>query len=464
MNNIIQQFEKNISLEVEKILKDILLNSDKDITEVIRTIKTLLDELGRDLCKWIIETVDETLKESSKRKKEWNIVKKKERSLMTEFGEMKYDRRYYRSKDTGEYRYLAEDRLGIEKYQRMDRSLEAKLVDMASTDAYNKVGTNAVDSLEISDQTVMNKVRKVGKIENNELNETDEKKEVKCLYIEADEDHVALQSGKKSMPRLIYVHEGREKTENKVRLKNKYTFSGVYNNSEKLWLEVMDYIEKNYQVDKIEKIFLLGDGAPWIKSGLDWLPKTKYILDRYHLVKYFRKATRYSEEEVKEKLWCGIEEVDRKLVKESFSELISNVDSDKRKAKIRKARCYIYNNWEGIKNYSQDKDAIGCSAEGHISHILADRLSSRPLSWSKKGVDYMSRLRAFKSNGGDKTNLKELLLRKEKEAKKEKRLMEIESERVTSKLKQKFAGPEKNIPSIKKGKKTGLTRTLRNIM
>ena len=39
MNNIIQQFEKNISLEVEKILKDILLNSDKDITEVIRTYK-----------------------------------------------------------------------------------------------------------------------------------------------------------------------------------------------------------------------------------------------------------------------------------------------------------------------------------------------------------------------------------------------------------------------------------------
>lgn len=48
-----------------------------------------------------------------------------------------------------------------------------------------------------------------------------------------------------------------------------------------------------------------------------------------------------------------------------------------------------------------EADYAGCSAEGHVSHILSSRLSSRPLGWYRKGVDQMSRLRVFASNGGD---------------------------------------------------------------
>lgn len=464
MNNIIQQFEENISIELEKILKEVLLDQGKDISEVIALIKEHLDELGRNLCEWLIEEIDEALKESSKRRQEWTIDKKKERSLMTEFGKIDYVRRYYCSKSSGEYRYLAEDRLGIEKYQRMDRSLEAKLIDMASEESYDTVGKEAVDELELSDQTVMNKIRKLGKVENDELNDPEEKKEVKCLYVEADEDHVGLQNGKKSMPRLVYVHEGIKAVGDRNELKNTHCFSGVYSDSEDLWLEVLDYIDESYKLEEVEKIFLLGDGAPWIKKGLDWLPKSKYILDRYHLIKYFRIATRYGKEEATERLWQGIEKANQELVKKAFSELMDNSNNEKRKSRIRKARSYIYNNWDGIINYVQDEDAIGCSAEGHISHILADRLSSRPLAWSEEGIDQMSRLRVFKFNGGNKKKLNELLLEKQNKSKKEEKVVEFESKRVTSKLKQKFAQPEKNIPSINRGKKTGLTQALRSLI
>ena len=40
----------------------------------------------------------------------------------------------------------------------------------------------------------------------------------------------------------------------------------------------------------------------------------------------------------------------------------------------------------------------GCSAEGHISHVLSARESSRPMGWSKKGVDRISRLRVLTRN------------------------------------------------------------------
>ncbi len=43
----------------------------------------------------------------------------------------------------------------------------------------------------------------------------------------------------------------------------------------------------------------------------------------------------------------------------------------------------------------------GVSAEGHVSHILSARLSSRPMGWSKTGVDQMARMRAPKPTSGD---------------------------------------------------------------
>lgn len=56
----------------------------------------------------------------------------------------------------------------------------------------------------------------------------------------------------------------------------------------------------------------------------------------------------------------------------------------------------------GVRN---KKAAIHCSAEGHISHIYADRMSSRPLGWSKTGADKMARLRVYQKNGGDMLKL-----------------------------------------------------------
>jgi hypothetical protein len=40
----------------------------------------------------------------------------------------------------------------------------------------------------------------------------------------------------------------------------------------------------------------------------------------------------------------------------------------------------------------------GCSAEGHVSHVLSDRMSSRPMGWSRQGCDKMSQLRAYYYN------------------------------------------------------------------
>jgi len=92
------------------------------------------------------------------------------------------------------------------------------------------------------------------------------------------------------MPRLVYVYEGIRSTSpngKRHELYGKYYFSVVYSDSEKLWSEVSEYIDNNYEEDTLEKIYISGDGASWIKKGLDILgSKSRFILDKFHLNKY----------------------------------------------------------------------------------------------------------------------------------------------------------------------------------
>lgn len=38
---------------------------------------------------------------------------------------------------------------------------------------------------------------------------------------------------------------------------------------------------------------------------------------------------------------------------------------------------------------------MGSSTEGHVSHILSERMSSRPMGWSKVGLSKMADIRVY---------------------------------------------------------------------
>ncbi|QOX63413.1 hypothetical protein FRZ06_08625 [Anoxybacterium hadale] len=77
--------------------------------------------------------------------------------------------------------------------------------------------------------------------------------------------------------------------------------------SEELWNEVADYIDTAYDYDKIEKIYLSGDGASWIKSGATIINKSIFVLDRYHLHKAVKTAGAHIENAERE-IWRALKE------------------------------------------------------------------------------------------------------------------------------------------------------------
>mgnify|MGYP001298846271 FL=1 len=456
MNTIIHQIIEKITKDIKDNIEDLMLNS-RDISKFIQNTSKSLDEIGVMIVKEALEMLDEVIRESSKRKREYYIQRRNDRkTLITKFGEVNYERTYYKSKKDGSYRYLSDELVGIYPYERMDLSYESELIKEAIETSYEKSGKRASSNVQVTKQTVMNTIRKLGEVENDEAKLPTKKKQVKTIYIEADEDHVALQNGRNKEIKLIYVHEGKKyKSKGRYELINKKYFTGSLKNSEELWLEVANYLEEAYEMDKVEKIYISGDGASWIKEGLNWIKGSKHVLDYFHLSKYVKTATAHMPQTF-EPLWTYIRNLNKKGVIELLNFITAETESETKKEAVKKSKRYILNNWKGIEKGMEE--GLGCSAEGHISHVLSSRLSSRPMGWSLIGADQIARLRVYKANGGD---IYELMSKKKKENKKEKRIVELEKRIVKKKIKTALPGSIDNLPCINDGRRTWQRQTLK---
>jgi len=459
MELIIQEIIQKISSSYEKELKKLIMER-RDISEFIRATKKTLDEIGVTLVAEALETMDQVYKNSKDRKRCWTVKEKAaEKTLTTIFGEVRYNRTYYKNKKTGEYSYLSDEAVGISAHDKLDASLKAKLIEEAVYMPYSKSAEIASEAVTLTSQTVMNSIRELGSVDNDAVEIKQDKRCVKVLYIEADEDHVALQDGGLIETKLVYVHEGRKKvSKNRYKLLNVRYFSGVYANSDELWVEVLDYIDKAYDMDAIEKIYLSGDGAPWIKNGLGWIKGSIYVMDRYHLSKYVTQATAHMGYTTPI-MWGYINAKDKDRVKELFKAIVSTTEPETKRRSVDEARRYILGNWDGIMR-QYDVDYTGCSAEGHVSHILSSRLSSRPLGWSKTGVDQMSRLRVFIANGG---NVYDMFMQKKKAAANEARQVKVDQEIIRKRKLTTSHETIGNITILNMGKRTWASQFLKSI-
>jgi hypothetical protein len=474
MYNSIQHFNEFGVKKIEEIVRN-FVSKKKDLADLVLGLRESLFELGRNIVTEVLEDMDEYLRNCAVRKKDWEIVRKDENGLLTSFGTIRYNRTYFKPKGEGSRRYLVDEIVGIEPHDRVSADVVINAIDEAIDNSYRKAGEQASYVDKLSKQAVMNKVHQIEVCE-APLKEQ-EKKEVRILYIEADEDHVALQQkGKKeenkkkqsiSMPKLVYVHEGidGEKSTPKRKVLKNVRYFGGDQNTEELWLQVAQYIDKQYKEETIETIYISGDGASWIRKGLEWINKSKFVLDNYHLNKYVTAATAHlNDEAMYHAVRDALDWPDKEMLKRVFKRILELTDSESKKEAVRNARRYMLNNWDGIEiKAEKGHEIIGCSAEGHVSHVFSDRLSSRPKGWSKLGAAQMSKLRIYKKNGGKVYDL--VMAQKVKEQNEKK--VQVQ-ERIIKSLRNSSIKYENilntRITAIDKGHKTGLYKELRNII
>ena len=421
MNKSIQHF---IEFGTAKIEENMICYAENPtrIAEMVYGVEAAVTELGRNMISEEWETLDEIIRNDSNRKKSWHVVRRDETTLVTHLGPVKYKKTLFRHKETGEYAYLLDKIMGLAPHTRMTEDAVAKVLEEAVQTSYQKGGENACITIDdVSKQTVLNKLHV---LEFPEVSQNDERKELPYLYIDCDEDHVSLQflesreetledwKRKNVMPKLVYVYEGITDESGRNKLVNPKYFGGVYDGPdgvESLWKEVKHYIENNSDVEKIDKIYINGDGAGWIRSGTKYIPGGEFVLDKFHMHKYIIKATSHlwdSVDDARSMLYRAIHKKKKWMAEDTFNRILEVTEDESRRRTVETAKKYILNNWSGIMHQVKAKDVnFGCSAEGHVSHIFSDRMSSRPLGWSRTGADKMARLRVYRANKGNMLDL-----------------------------------------------------------
>ena len=421
MVNSIQQFQSVGTKKLEKIF-DRFISDPTKIAEMVYGVTDVVIGLGLSIIGEEWESFDELLRKRKDLRPGWSVIRRDEGKKITSLGEVHYKKTYFINKETNERCYLVDRLLGFEAGERLTEDAIARIFEEAVDSSYKKGGINVsiANDVVVSKETVMEKLHLLQFPKPKEL---PEKKTVKTLYIDADEDHVSLQYINKKgdiktsksntyMPKLVYLYEGINADYNRHELIGVKYFGGGYEGSEgtrNLWDEVYEYIEKSYDAESIETIYINGDGADWIKAGSKMHAKSKFVLDKYHMHKYIIAATSHlmdSAPEVRSEIWRAINGKRKWKAEEIFNRIIEATGSESKKKAVETSKCYILAHWSAIMNGVKNrKDNIHCSAEGHISHVYSDRMSSRPLGWSITGADKMSRLRVYKMNHGNMLEL-----------------------------------------------------------
>lgn len=453
MYNSILHFIENDIREIENLVAA-MLKGEKEPHDLSQDIHDRVLGLGGRMVAELYEKIDDEIRESLIRKKKWDIEKRKEpKELLDILGSIRFHRTGYRDKGTGKFVYLLDKILGIGGHQRITLGAAACILEEAVQTSYAKGGRGMGLTGQVSKQTVKRLVHDTEPL--LPIVPPTEKKRLEYLHIVADEDHVAAQfwnqkgdlgkdrHGNKIntiMPKLICLYEdvvdeaGETSKSPRHRLIGKHYFCGTYKGQEanrRLWAEVRDYIDTHYDTEYLKCVYIAGDGAGWIRAGCEVLGKGRFVLDKFHIMKYVNVSVSHlldSSEEVKSEIWECLNGRHKKRLQRVYAKILKVTEEGRKYDEVEGALGYFLNQWDGIRIRTEEAGANWkCCAEGQVSHVLSARMSSRPMGWSEQGCDRMSGLRAYTKNGGkiidllsyQKARKEEKLSLEEKEVKKE---------------------------------------------
>lgn len=387
----------------------------KAFSDLEASVKSSTEAFAAGFLGAILSEMDQSIRKCVWRADRYTIHRNDTRTLVSSVGDISFECTYYKSKtEESCFAHLLEDLIGLEKNERFTEMAEAAMLCEALKTSYAEAAKALPSKQGITKTTVMNKVHSIAEEIPDTIYETP--KSVPYLHIECDEDHVAEQHGRYGenknssfVSKLIYIYEYRQENPNvegRYELVNKYYFSGLYpgeDGNKRLWTKVNAFIERNYDENALKRVFISGDGAQWIKAGINYVYKSVFCADKYHLMKYVNSAAAQmldEKDDVKNNLWHLMYSKQRNARKKFDTYTTEMMCSAKNPEKVEDLRKYVLGNWAAVRRTLRNKLVNGCSAESHVSHVLSDRLSSRPMGWSQTGADRMSKLRCYDKNNG----------------------------------------------------------------
>lgn len=421
-NNMINNLIIN---EISKATTNIKINSINNVFNYFNMIKSFDEIVNKSIImaiKSYIEQLDFNYTNSIERKNKYHIKDYCSRTILTIFGEITFKRHFFKSKLNGKSFCYIDRQLGLKKYEYFDPYIRSLVVEKVAEDSISKV-CREINEL-IGNRVSLNKKfsflsrQSARNIILNSLTSEGNDKELDTpeeLYIIADEKWISTQSkkdgskhnkndhDKKVMVKSIVVFDGYKVYGKRRYLSNKKVFASY---DENITNQSLDYINCVYDVNKIKRIFVMGDGAKWIKILPQYYKfthetKVYYCLDKFHFKQALHHLAMNSNYEK------YLLDYILNNNKDAFDKLVTFIKNDnpKREDTINKKYDYIISNWKDIQNLYMYK--MSCPMESQISHNIAALTSSRPKGYSYKMLKIILNLRLKYIN---KQNVRKLYL------------------------------------------------------
>lgn len=358
-------------------------------------IRNVGDEFTLKLYESFLNYLDKQFKKSKQRKLIYNIKETRKRTLITSIGVITINSTSYINKKTKERFVLLREILNLKPYQRLTNEAEYQLIKYAMDENMSQSARHALRNTIISRSTVSKKI----KVLDGSINEviTKSTNQPNILYIEMDEIHANLQKGGNKICPCAIVHEGYEEDFFKrKKLKNIRYFASSKLTYEELWEVIFDYVNKKYDIDKFNVIYVSGDGAPGIKNYTNCFPDAKFVLDPFHYIKKHLKYIFKNDTQLRN---IADDYIRNDLI-DDFKLLVKSQIKlyPKQEKHMKEHMNYIINNLEGIKNQNDKDYKVHCSMEGHVNQAFARYITSSPYGFSEQGLENKLKLLVYKAN------------------------------------------------------------------
>lgn len=362
-----------------------------------------MQKLYKEELKRIYEVIDQQLYEN--RDKERYIVKEK-RGIQydTIFGQVEIRRRYYLDRETKEYVFLLDSYLEIEDSSPISPFLEEIAVNWAIKGPSYRDARDRLERITglqvLSHEAIRQRTKAVGlKINREAWQESKEKdkKGAEVIFIEADGLHSKLQKEKQKAAeaKTGIIYDGWEKRHpgsKEYKLRNKQYWTSL-EDGDKFWEETSCLAYKKYEIKENTPVIINGDGAEWIKKGVEYFPCAIYIYDRFHLKKWLRAALKEQPEKLKETLKASNDYDTTKLLK-AVAEAEKKSVTEEEKERIKELRRFLLDNIEALRDYREILEEQGIDTSGmrplgaaeSNMDLFAKRIKKQGYSWSREGL------------------------------------------------------------------------------
>ena len=382
----------------EKTVIDVEIHDHSWEEDCYRTACHMAREIAE---RYLKDKDDEILKE---RPASLRVKDSHERTLVTRFGDITFNRRYYQD-EHGAYHYLLDEYLSWRPSQAATPSLTEALVDSATGSTFRRVSREVQKYTAgvISAPTVHRLLQKV----THDAIEIDRQKWKSCfedgslsppgdrrvdvLYTEADGIWINLQQEEQEHYELknAIAYEGWSPIpghSERYQLVGKRIYSHCDNNIP-FWEGAGLEWHKWWDLGYTSLIVVGGDDAQWIDKGTDELGFSVRQLDGFHLARACRKGWKQGAD-MYDAIRCG-------TANQSFIHL------DERDGKTaQKARKYVIDRLEkgvdwrikvsGDIQVPEGVRGLG-AIEGNQAHLFSDRMKDRGMNWTIKGAQRMGK-------------------------------------------------------------------------